>query len=192
MQRDRNPEHYLDFEADYQLRPSAWVEPKGNWGKGMVQLVEIPSIQEIHDNIVAYWVPEEEVEPGKPLQYNYRLYWSNTIPVDTKLAKVTSTYTGIGGVSGMLETNKRKFVVDFDLPGKAKQIRQDIKGGKIVPEVSTTEGKIIGTYLVYNPVTGGATVYADFEPNDKIAELRILLKKDGKTISETWSYQWLP
>ena len=192
MQRDRNPEHYLDFEANYELRPSAWVEPKGNWGKGTVQLVEIPSIQEIHDNIVAYWIPDEEVEAGKPLQYNYRLYWSNTIPVDTKLAKVTSTYTGIGGVSGMLETNKRKFVVDFDLPGKRKQIRQDIKSGKIVPEVSTSEGKIIGTYLVYNPVTGGATVYADFEPNDKTAELRILLKKDGKTISETWSYQWLP
>ena len=192
MQRDRNPEHYLDFEADYELRPSAWVEPKGNWGKGMVQLVEIPSIQEIHDNIVAYWVPDEEVVPGKPLNYSYRLYWSNTIPADTKLAKVTATYTGIGGVSGMLETNKRKFVVDFDLPGRRKQIRQEIKSGKIVPEVSTTEGKIIGTYLVYNPVTGGATVYADFEPNDKTAELRILLKKDGKTISETWSYQWLP
>ncbi len=192
MQRDRNPEHYLDFEADYELRPSAWVEPKSNWGKGMVQLVEIPSIQEIHDNIVAYWVPNEEVVPGKPLNYSYKLYWSNTIPADTKLAKVTATYTGIGGVSGMLETNKRKFVVDFDLPGRRKQIRQEIKSGKIVPEVSTTEGKIIGTYLVYNPVTGGATVYADFEPNDKTAELRILLKKDGKTISETWSYQWLP
>lgn len=59
MQRDRDPAHYLDFEADYEQRPSAWVEPSGNWGKGTIQLVEIPSQQEIHDNIVAFWVPEK-------------------------------------------------------------------------------------------------------------------------------------
>lgn len=192
MQRDRNPEHYLDFEADYEQRPSAWVEPEGNWGKGKVQLVEIPSMQEIHDNIVAFWIPDQPVEPGVPLQYRYKLYWSNELPAETNLAKITSTYTGIGGVSGMLETNKRKFVVDFDLPGKRKQIRADIKDGKIIPEVSTSEGKIIGTYLVYNPVTGGGTVYVDFEPNNKTAELRIVLKKDNRVISEVWSYQWLP
>lgn len=92
----------------------------------------------------------------------------------------------------MLETNKRKFVVDFALPGKRKDIRREIKEGKIIPEVSTSEGRIAGTFLAYNPVTGGGTVYADFEPNNKTAELRIVLKKDGKAISEVWSYQWLP
>lgn len=192
MQRDRDPAHYLDFEADYEQRPSAWVEPSGNWGKGTIQLVEIPSQQEIHDNIVAFWVPEKPVEPGVPLQYHYKLYWSKRIPFDTGKARITSTYTGIGGVSGMLETNKRKFVVDFALPGKRKDIRREIKEGKIIPEVSTSEGRIAGTFLAYNPVTGGGTVYADFEPNNKTAELRIVLKKDGKAISEVWSYQWLP
>ncbi len=192
MQRDRNPAHYLDFEADYEQRPSVWVEPIGNWGKGSVQLIEIPSQQEIHDNIVAFWIPAEAVKPGVPLQYQYRLHWSNNIPFDTGLAEITSTYTGIGGVSGTLDTDKRKFAVDFALPGKRKDIRRDIKDGKIIPEVSTNEGKIIGTYLAYNPVTGGGTVYVDFEPNNKTAELRIALKKDNKNISEVWSYQWLP
>ena len=192
MQRDRNPAHYLDFEADYEQRPSVWVEPVGNWGKGSVQLIEIPSQQEIHDNIVAFWIPAEAVKPGVPLQYQYRLHWSNNIPFDTGLAEITSTYTGIGGVSGTLDTDKRKFAVDFALPGKRKDIRRNIKDGKIIPEVSTSEGKIIGTYLAYNPVTGGGTVYVDFEPNNKTAELRIALKKDNKNISEVWSYQWLP
>lgn len=45
---------------------------------------------------------------------------------------------------------------------------------------------------MYNPLIKGATVYMDFEPNNKTSELRIVLKKDGKNISEVWSYQWLP
>ena len=56
LQRDRDLSNYQDFEANYQSRPSAWVEPLENWNDGYVQLVEIPSRQEIHDNIVAYWV----------------------------------------------------------------------------------------------------------------------------------------
>lgn len=188
MQRDRNPEHYLDFEANYEQRPSIWVEPLENWGKGTVQLVEIPSIQEIHDNIVAFWIPEKPVEIKKEYRFKYRLYWCNRVPEESDIARVTSTYTGIGGVSGMLETHKRKFVVDF----KGPKMKKDIADGKITAEVSASEGRIVGQYLMYNPLIKGATVYMDFEPNNKTSELRIVLKKDGKNISEVWSYQWLP
>lgn len=188
MQRDRNPEHYLDFEANYEQRPSIWVEPLENWGKGTVQLVEIPSIQEIHDNIVAFWIPEKPVEIKKEYRFKYRLYWCNRVPEESDIARVTSTYTGIGGVSGILETHKRKFVVDF----KGPKMKKDIADGKITAEVSASEGRIAGQYLMYNPLIKGATVYMDFEPNNKTSELRIVLKKDGKNISEVWSYQWLP
>src|SRR3546814_6564298 len=57
-QRDRNFDHYLDG-VRYHLRPSAWVEPLGDWGRGVVQLVEIPTDDEIHDNICAMWIPED-------------------------------------------------------------------------------------------------------------------------------------
>jgi hypothetical protein len=39
-----------------------------------VQLVEIPTDDEIHDNIVAYWVPEAKVEPKKAIPFSYLLY----------------------------------------------------------------------------------------------------------------------
>ncbi len=189
LQRDDNPAHYLDFEANYEQRPGVWVQPQGNWGKGTVQLVEIPSIQEIHDNIVAFWVPDEEIKAGKEYHFAYRLNWCKKVPETPGMAKVLNTYTGIGGVSGMLETEKRKFVVDFSaLP----DIKDDIKNGKIIANVSTSEGKIKGIHMIYNPLTKGATVYTDFQPDGKTAELRISLSKDGKTISEVWSYQWLP
>jgi glucans biosynthesis protein len=57
MQRDRSFAHYEDLEARYQARPSAWVVPKGNWGAGRVELVQIPTPDETNDNIVAFWVP---------------------------------------------------------------------------------------------------------------------------------------
>ncbi|MGL4810894.1 MAG: glucan biosynthesis protein, partial [Beijerinckiaceae bacterium] len=47
MQRDRAVSHYLDGVA-YERRPSLWIEPVGDWGAGAVQLIEIPTDDEIH------------------------------------------------------------------------------------------------------------------------------------------------
>ena len=46
LQRDRDFRSYQDLEASYQSRPSALVEPIGDWGKGVVELVQIPSDSE--------------------------------------------------------------------------------------------------------------------------------------------------
>ena len=68
LQRDRNFDHYQDDGVYYDRRPSLWVEPKpgpgGGWGKGAVQLVEIPTVDETFDNIVAFWNPLEKTEAG--------------------------------------------------------------------------------------------------------------------------------
>lgn len=191
MQRDRRQDHYLDFEAYYEQRPSVWVEPLDDWGKGEVQLVEIPSQQEIHDNIVAYWVPKKEIESGKEYRFRYRMHWTGDVPIDSRLAKITATYTGVGGVSGMLENDKRKFVIDFSNPG-LKNLQQMIEKGEIIPDVTISEGKLLGTHVIYNPVTKGPTLYMDFRPNGKTSEIRMSLTKEGEGISEVWSYQWLP
>ncbi len=192
MQRDRNPEHYMDFEAIYEQRPSVWVEPLEAWGKGVVQLVEIPSVQEIHDNIVAYWVPDEKIKAGKEYHYSYMLHWVNRLPVDNGLAKIEATYTGIGGVSGMLENEKRKFVIDFQNI-KIKNLKQAIEQGDVKANISVSEGDVKGHHLMYNPLTGGALLYMDFKPNGKTSEIRMNLEdKNGKRLSEIWSYQWLP
>ena len=57
MQRDRVFENYQDLEANYHQRPGYWVEPIGPWGEGRVELVELPTADETHDNVVAYWEP---------------------------------------------------------------------------------------------------------------------------------------
>ncbi len=60
LQRDRSFDHYLDG-VFYEKRPSLWVEPRGAWGRGAVQLIELPTRDEIQDNIIVAWVPETPV-----------------------------------------------------------------------------------------------------------------------------------
>jgi glucan biosynthesis protein len=62
----------------------------------MVQLVEIPTNGEIHDNIVAYWLSEKPTRAGDALSFRYRLHWLDTayaFPTDA-LAKVVATRMG--------------------------------------------------------------------------------------------------
>lgn len=191
MQRDRDPDHYQDFEAFYELRPSVWVEPLENWGKGIIQLVEIPSQQEIHDNIVAFFVPERKIKEGHEYQFSYRLHWAWQVPIQNGLFKVASTYTGVGGVSGMLENDKRKFVIDF-VDGPLKNADELIKNGELTAEISASKGVIKGQHLMINPITKAPRVYLDFQPDRDVSELRVVLKYKGKVVSEVWSYQWLP
>ena len=56
VQRDRDFTHYQDNEARYHAQTQLLDGAAGIWGRGGVELVEIPSNEEIHDNIVAYWV----------------------------------------------------------------------------------------------------------------------------------------
>jgi glucans biosynthesis protein len=80
LQRDRDFDNYQDLEAHYHSRPGIWVEPQGDWGKGSVQLIEIPSNAERYDNIAAFWNPEKPVEAGQQLEFNYRLSFFLDMP----------------------------------------------------------------------------------------------------------------
>jgi glucans biosynthesis protein len=81
LQRDRNFDHYQDDGVFYERRPSVWVEPKSDWGKGAVQLVEIPSADESFDNIVCFWNPEQKPQAGQEHLFTYRWHWGSKMPV---------------------------------------------------------------------------------------------------------------
>ncbi|MDR2673485.1 MAG: glucan biosynthesis protein [Opitutaceae bacterium] len=91
-QRDRAFASYEDIEAAYHLRPSAWVEPVGDWGRGEVRLVEIPTPDETNDNIVAFWTPAQLPPAGHPLAFEYRLHWH----LDAAAAGTTAATAGKG------------------------------------------------------------------------------------------------
>ena len=113
MQRDRNFDHYLDG-VYYDRRPSLWVEPKGDWGKGAMQLVEIPTDDEIHDNIVAMWVPEKPASAGANSSSAIACTGWPTSPIPTDLARCVATRLGNGGQPGKPRPKGvRKFMVEF-------------------------------------------------------------------------------
>ena len=119
MQRDRTPASYSDPGLNYHKRPSAWVTPLNDWGKGAVQLIEIPTDDEIHDNIGAYWVSDLPVKQGDERTYSYRLSWvteaAGISHSERQPARVVSTRSGIGGVPEQPRpVATRRFVVDFE------------------------------------------------------------------------------
>ena len=77
-------------------------------------LVEIPTVDETADNIVAFWTPQEPPQSGGEYLYGYRLYWCRDNPRGPKLATVRATRTGIGGIVGQKRNHFAwRFVVDF-------------------------------------------------------------------------------
>ncbi|MEO3432279.1 glucan biosynthesis protein G [Inquilinus sp. CAU 1745] len=193
LQRDRDFSHYLDLEARYDRRPSLWVEPTEDWGRGAVELVEIPTLEEIHDNIVAFWVPEQPVEAGSEWRLSYRLHWCLESPQRPDEAEVWGTRTGDAGVPGVEDEAEgeggRKFVIDFG-GGRLEELPAD---SPVIAEVTISRGEITTPVAQYNPVMKGWRVFFDLHADgDEVVELRCILKLDSEIISETWSYQWTP
>ncbi len=108
MQRARRYDDFEDAEASYQRRPSLWIEPIGDWGKGGVELVEIPTDKEINDNIVAYWRPDGATSAGTPLRFSYRMRWTDEVLPPPGLLWVSASRAGLS-----FDQKRRLFVVDF-------------------------------------------------------------------------------
>ena len=185
MQRDRDWTDYQDLEARYDLRPSGWVETRGKWGAGRVELVQIPTPDETNDNVVAYWVPDDPPKPGQPLDLEYRLLWQREGETHPPLSWVTQTRRGHGYTRK--PDDSLSYVLDFDGPA-LKKLPADVA----VEAVFTVDAnaQLIETNAYRNEITGGvrATVRIKRIDDKKPVEMRAFLRKDNATLSETWSY----
>ncbi len=192
LQRDRNFEHYQDDGVFYEKRPSLWIEPKGDWGAGAVQLVEIPTVDETFDNIVAYWNPEAKPQAGQELLYSYRMHWCTQFPLVIPLAQTVATRTGIGGVVGQRRQHfSWRFAIDF-AGGELATIPNN---GSVEPVITASRGAIeIPSARPLYPLQGYRAMF-DIRPLDDSTDaidLRVFLRANGQPLTETWNYQWLP
>ena len=96
MQRKRAFADYQDLEVSYEKRPSLWIEPIGDWGQGAVDLVEIPTTNEVNDNIVAFWRPKDKLSAKGEYNFTYRMHWAWDRPEPQALARVAATRIGAG------------------------------------------------------------------------------------------------
>jgi len=185
MQRDRTFADYQDDGAFYDRRPSAWVEPVGDWGAGSVQLVEIPTTSEVEDNIVAFWTPQAPTAAGQTLAYRYRLHWTDEAPTPPGVARVIATRQGRGGRPGLPPTpGTRKIVVDFAGPALAGLTRQS----GVAPVVTSSLGEV-GQAVAY-PVEGQPArwrlMFDTPAPAGRVVNLRAYLRRGPGALTETW------
>jgi glucans biosynthesis protein len=191
MQRDRNFDHYLDG-VHYERRPSLWVEPREGWGEGTVQLIEIPTDDEINDNIVACWVPAARATAGSSYRLRYRLHWTAGEPFAPDVAQCVATRIGRGGQPGRPRpAHVVKFVVEF-----LGSTLADLPYG-VLPDVivTTSSGSLSRAFAEAVPdgVAGHWRAMFDLAaPATDPAELRLFLKAGDRTLTETWLYQYHP
>ncbi|MBA5778027.1 glucan biosynthesis protein [Stappia sp. F7233] len=189
IQRDRAFDNYLDTEADYERRPSLWIEPVGDWGRGTVMLAEIPSEKEIHDNIVAFWIPEARAKAGSEHSFRYRMTWASDVEGEDVLARVLRTRTGHGGTAASdPDPDHRKFVVEF-AGGELENLGVE---SALEARIETGNADIRHQDLQKLGDSGRWRLVLDVmrADADKPVELRAALVLDGRPLSETWLYQW--
>ncbi len=194
LQRTRDFGRYEDLDDRYELRPSGWIEPVGDWGKGHVELIEIPTPDETNDNIVAFWVPEQRPEPGESLNLEYRLHFTMDEPAlhDPKLAWVKQTRLSAGDVkqSNLIRQpdGSTALIVDFVGPNLA-ELPAD---APVSTQVSVDDNvELVENNLRHNPVSKGWRLTLRLRVKDpaRPVELRAALVDGETTLSETWSYQ---
>ncbi|MDP3479323.1 MAG: glucan biosynthesis protein, partial [Desulfoprunum sp.] len=187
LQRDSDFRDYLDAEAQYHLRPSAWVEPRGDWGKGQVVLVQLPSPNETNDNIVAFWNPAEQVTPEKPLSLEYTLKFGDSAITGESMGRVINTLVGDGNRTGGGSTDGAyRLIVDF-AGGPLDKLSPR---AKILATVTALEqGEVLDHYVEYIPSQRcwRLSILAKASKNTPLV-LRAYLSRELETLTETWTY----
>jgi periplasmic glucans biosynthesis protein len=183
LQRNRDPADFEDSRHRYEMQPSVWIVPNGDWGEGSIQLVEIPSDAEIHDNIITYWRPKNALEVGQEYSFNYKTNWCWMPPERPQMALVHETRVGAFG------EKRRMFVIDFQ--GDLFSSPDNLNG--VTPEITASPGKLSDVSLTLDTDRRIGRLTFGLDPGSEIySEMRAVLTKDGKPVSETWLYRWTP
>lgn len=188
LQRETDFSAYQDPGARYDERPSAWVEPQGDWGKGQVVLLELPASAETNDNMVAFWSPSAKAAAGQPMTFSYDLSFGDDDDVAKEpMGYASSTFVGNGNIIGGGNVKGAyRVIVDFTggpltgLPPTAP----------VVGQVTALDGgKLIEHYVEYVRPTRQWRLSILAKPADgQPLSLRAFLHEDKKTLTETWTY----
>ena len=193
LQRDGEWGNYLDAEANYHLRPGLWVTPSQGFDKGRLEVVEIPTKSEIHDNIVAFWTPEQPFNTGDSRYFAYTLSTVEQNPFKGELASVVRTRQGKAVLPGdefkdERLSKTRQFSIDFTAPEGAEF---DADAMKLV--VQGVNGTISQQrlYAVADGKEWRATFFVQ-PKEEQTVDMRAYIEHDGKRISEVWNYVYQP
>jgi periplasmic glucans biosynthesis protein len=167
---------FEDTEALYHARPNALVRPSGDWGRGAVMLVEIPTGDEFMDNVVAFWRPEAPLGAGSEHRFGYSLTWTLAAPPSGAAPRILQSRSG----REHDRPGTRRYVIDVD--GDAASLAADLTAGD--------GAEATGLALFDLPGGRGARVTFLLTPGDRdAAEVRLSLVRAGAPPS-VWLHRW--
>jgi glucans biosynthesis protein len=190
-QRDRAFDHYQDIELAYEARPTYWIEPRGKWGEGRLELIELATKDETADNVVLAWRPKEPVAPGKPFSFGYRL---TALLEDARLSpagRVVNTFSAPVGALGSGEQGgpgSRRFMMDFAGGDVGFHL---VDAGAVEVVASVSNGKIVRSFITPNAKVNGLRATIDVSIAARTStDMRVFLRAAGQPLTETWVYTW--
>lgn len=193
MQRDRAFASYEDTEARYERRPSAWIRPLSDWGPGRVELVQLPTPDETHDNIVAYWVPAQLPPAGTPLDFSYEIAWQGDAQAQPPGSRVLQSRRGVGftRLTPLERSGQVQYVLDFAGPA-LDALPPDAPVRAVVS--ADANGRVLEQIAFPHPAgqRWRLTLRVQRLDPSRPVELRAFLQQDNKVLSETWSNIFLP
>ena len=160
------------------------MEPLEPWGPGRVELLQLPTLDETHDNIVAYWVPAKPPAPGQPLDIAYRIAWQGDEPQRPPNGWTVQSRVGRGFAA--LGPGELQYVIDFAGPAL-----NTLPADAAVEAVVTTgrNGRLIERNAYRNDARGGWRMTLRVQRIDPTQplELRAFLQQGPHALTETWT-----
>ncbi len=181
VQQNRHFSAYQGITTQYQRRTSVWVQPDGDWGKGQVRLVELPTNNPNMDNIVAFWVPAQAPRPRTAFHFSYtvRFFLDNARLVP--LGHPQATFLGYDTHNPDIRT----VVIDFRggaltrLPGEMP----------VAEHFTAANGaRVLSRKLEWDAEHHFWRVIARVEPGKAPSNLRCYLSLHGQVLTDTWTY----
>jgi len=181
LQRRQSFAQFNDDEARYDRRPSLWIEPLNDWGDGHVELVEIPTLVEYLDNIVAYWQPTGGFKAGAVYHFDYRMHWGPDTPTSGRIVDVSAGRS--------VNHDDRVFVIDFAGARQSPELAANSEQVRIHARTSAGQiNEVSGTLVA---ATGHYRAYVRFDEGDaERADLEVFLEVSGQPWGDVWRYRW--
>ena len=218
VQRDRDYAHYQDPAMDYNLRPSAFVTPHGNWGKGAVQIIQLVTNNTNTDNVVLQWHPDRVPQEGERLDVSYTIDFDMNDDGRPPLAYARQTLIDDPAPPPPPVVPPKNFMgppapsswkgkpVPKPAPDAPNPVQFSIDfAGNGIENVAPDHKPAIDLLISSNARLRESSVQKnDYDKSWRVTfaivpakvnvpvELRLRLKDGNRPLTETWTYTWHP
>jgi len=180
LQRTRSFDAFFDDETHWELKPSLWIEPIGDWKEGDLRLLEIPAGSETNENVIAQWRPKIGMNAATTQSIAFRQFWCWSPPSRPPLASCVSSRNGKVG-------DRQRFAVEM----AGDMFAEHAKAAAAKADVQASPGKIVSVVVYAYSERRSVRVVFDLDPgSENYSELRLTLRVDNQPASETWLYRW--